>query len=75
MEFYERASGARMHINYVRPGGVAQDLPEGLLNDIASFAQGFVARINEIEELLSINRIWQIRLKNIGLLSLEDAAS
>jgi len=46
-----------MHINYFRPGGVSQDLPAGLLNDIAAFADGFVSRINEIDELLSINRI------------------
>jgi NADH dehydrogenase (ubiquinone) Fe-S protein 2 len=73
MNFYERVSGARMHINYFRPGGVAQDLPAGLLNDIAEFASGFVSRINEIDELLTANRIWQTRLKNVGVLSVQDA--
>jgi len=57
MEFYERVSGARMHANYFRPGGVAQDLPAGLVDDIAAFAEGFVSRVNEIDELLSANRI------------------
>jgi len=57
MEFYERVSGARMHANYIRPGGVAQDLPAGLLSDIAEFADGFTGRINEVDELLTANRI------------------
>jgi len=57
MEFYERVSGTRMHANYFRPGGVAQDLPAGLLEDIASFAEGFVSRIDEVDELLSANRV------------------
>ena len=73
MEFYERVSGTRMHANYFRPGGVAQDLPAGLLEDIASFAEGFVSRIDEVDELLSANRVWRQRLKNVGVLSLEDA--
>ena len=73
MEFYDRVSGARMHANYFRPGGVSQDLPAGLIEDIAEFANGFVSRIDEIDELLSSNRIWRQRLKNIGVLSLEDA--
>lgn len=73
MEFYERASGAHMHINYFRPGGVAQDLPAGLIEDISEFVNGFVSRIDEIDELLSSNRIWRQRLKNIGVISLEDA--
>lgn len=57
MEFYERVSGARMHANYIRPGGVHRDLPKGLLEDIAIFSACFNDRINEIEELLSHNRI------------------
>jgi NADH:ubiquinone oxidoreductase subunit D len=57
MEFYERVSGARMHANYIRPGGVHSDLPVGLLSDISTFALSFNDRINEIEELLSSNRI------------------
>jgi len=57
MEFYERVSGARMHSNYIRPGGIAKDLPIGLLNDIFKFIQNFSSRIDEIEELLTNNRI------------------
>lgn len=57
MEFYERVSGARMHANYIRPGGVAADLPFGLLKDIFTFCQQFIDRINEMEELLTNNRI------------------
>jgi NADH dehydrogenase (ubiquinone) Fe-S protein 2 len=57
MEFYERVSGARMHAAYIRPGGVNQDLPIGLLDDIYLFIKQFGARIDEIEELLTNNRI------------------
>lgn len=57
MEFYERVSGARMHAAYIRPGGVAFDMPNGLIEDIGYFAQQFESRLNEIEELLTNNRI------------------
>lgn len=57
LEFYERVSGARMHAAFFRPGGIAQDLPLGLLNDIILFSFQFLARINELEELLTKNRI------------------
>jgi NADH dehydrogenase (ubiquinone) Fe-S protein 2 len=57
MEFYERVSGARMHAAYIRPGGVAQDLPLGLLNDVYIFIKRFNSRIDELEELLTENRI------------------
>jgi NADH dehydrogenase (ubiquinone) Fe-S protein 2 len=57
MEFYERVSGARMHSAYIRPGGVALDLPSGLLRDIHIFATQFASRLDEIEELLTTNRI------------------
>ena len=57
MEFYERVSGARMHANYIRPGGVALDLPKHFLSDVYQFAEQFGSRIDEIEELLSDNRI------------------
>jgi NADH dehydrogenase (ubiquinone) Fe-S protein 2 len=57
MEFYERVSGARMHAAYFRPGGVSQDLPKGLLDDIYLFLNQFESRISEIEELLTNNRI------------------
>jgi len=57
MEFYERVSGARFHANYIRPGGVAQDLPKGLIEDIYLFIESFYLRIDEIHELLTYNRI------------------
>jgi NADH dehydrogenase (ubiquinone) Fe-S protein 2 len=73
MEFYERVSGARLHSAYIRPGGVAQDIPQGLLNDIYIFAEQFSTRVDEIEEMLSNNRIWKQRLVDIGVVSAEDA--
>lgn len=57
MEFYERVSGARMHAAYIRPGGVSLDLPIGTLHDISLFTRQFNDRLNEMEELLSGNRI------------------
>jgi len=75
MEFYERVCGARMHSAYFRPGGVATDLPAGLLQDIHIWAQQFASRIDEIEELLTGNRIFKQRLVNIGVLKAEDAIS
>ena len=57
MEFYERVSGARLHAFYIRPGGVSYDLPLGLLDDIYNFISRFNYRIDEIEELLTNNRI------------------
>ena len=73
MEFYERASGARMHAAYVRPGGVALDLPQGLLEDIFLFAKQFSDRIDEMEELLTPSRIWKKRLKNVGVVTKTQA--
>nr|YP_010616500.1 NADH dehydrogenase subunit 7 [Peronosclerospora sorghi]WAU47934.1 NADH dehydrogenase subunit 7 [Peronosclerospora sorghi] len=73
MEFYERVSGARMHAAYFRPGGVNQDLPKGLLNDIYIFCDQFNTRLDEIEEMLTNNRIWKQRLVDIGIVSAKDA--
>jgi len=73
MEFYERVSGARMHAAYFRPGGVNQDLPKGLLYDIYLFLNQFEARISEIEELLTNNRIWKQRLVNVGVVNYKQA--
>ena len=72
-EFYERASGARMHAAYFRPGGVAQDLPLGLCDDIFKFTQSFASRIDEIEEMLTNNRIWKQRLVDIGVVTAKEA--
>ena len=73
MEFYERVSGARMHANYIRPGGVAQDIPVGLLDDIFKFIKQFGSRIDELEELLTGNRIWKQRLVDVGIVTAEEA--
>jgi NADH dehydrogenase (ubiquinone) Fe-S protein 2 len=75
MEFYERVSGARMHANYIRPGGVAHDLPFGLLKDINLFCNQFSDRINEIEELLTNNRVWKERLINVGVVNYTQACT
>jgi NADH dehydrogenase (ubiquinone) Fe-S protein 2 len=74
-EFYERVSGARMHASYIRPGGVAQDLPKGLLSDIYLFLKDFNQRIDEIENLLTKNRIWRHRLKNVAIVTKNEALS
>jgi NADH-quinone oxidoreductase subunit D len=74
MEFYERASGARLHANYFRPGGVHMDLPPRLVDDIASFCETFPQTIDDIEGLLTENRIFRQRTVNIGVLSAQDAA-
>ena len=73
MEFYERLSGARMHAAYIRPGGVAQDLPIGLSDDIYRFTRQFVSRIDEMEEMLTNNRIWKQRLVDIGVVTADQA--
>jgi NADH dehydrogenase (ubiquinone) Fe-S protein 2 len=73
MEFYERVSGARLHSAYIRPGGVNQDLPLGLLDDLMVFLYQFGTRIDELEELLTGNRIWKQRLVDIGVTSSKEA--
>jgi len=73
MEFYERVSGARMHAAYVRPGGVQIDIPTGILEDIYIFIKNLNNRIDEMEELLSENRIWKQRLTGIGIITAEQA--
>ncbi|CAM9089936.1 unnamed protein product [Phaeothamnion confervicola] len=73
MEFYERLSGARMHSAYICPGGVEADIPHGLLDDIYTFASQFVTRVDEMEEMLTTNRIWKQRLVDIGCVSAKEA--
>jgi NADH-quinone oxidoreductase subunit D len=73
MVFYERVSGSRMHSNYIRPGGVAADLPEGLLEEISNFAEYFPKILADVETLLSENRIWKQRLVNIAPISPQEA--
>ncbi|GAB5469042.1 MAG: NADH-quinone oxidoreductase subunit D [Rhodospirillales bacterium] len=73
MEFYERVCGARLHAAYFRPGGVHQDLPAGLLHDIRIFAENFPKVIDDMESLLTENRIFRQRTVDIGIVSAEDA--
>jgi NADH dehydrogenase (ubiquinone) Fe-S protein 2 len=73
MEFYERVSGARIHAAYFRPGGVSQDLPLGLLEDISIFCKNFGSRLNEVEEILTNNRIWKSRLIGVGVVPYNKA--
>ena len=73
MEFYERVSGARLHAAYVRPGGVALDLPLGIMDDIYQFIDNFGQRLDEVEDLLTANRIWRARTIGIGTVTAEDA--
>ena len=72
-EFYERVSGARMHAAYFRVGGVHQDLPAGLTDDIAEWAEAFPAVIDDIENLLTENRIFKQRNVDIGVVTAEQA--
>jgi NADH-quinone oxidoreductase subunit D len=73
MIFYERASGSRMHAAYIRPGGVHQDLPPELIDDIDAFCEPFLQVLDDIEGLLTHNRIFKQRNVDIGVVSLEDA--
>jgi len=75
IEFYERASGARIHAAYIRPGGVATPVDVTTRTDIAAFLAQFPARLNEMEEMLTNNRIWRQRLVDVGVVSLEQALS
>ncbi len=72
MEFYERASGARFHSAYFRPGGVHQDLPAGMLEDISAWADQFPTCIDNIDGLLTENRIFKQRNVDIGVISEQD---
>ncbi len=73
MIFYERASGSRMHAAYFRPGGVHQDLPQKLIDDIEAFCDPFLAVVEDLDRLLTGNRIFKQRNVDIGVISLEDA--
>ncbi len=73
MEFYERACGARMHAAYFRPGGVHQDLPAGLLDDIATFCEIYPGLVDDFETLLTDNRIFRQRTVDIAIVSADEA--
>ena len=69
MTFYERASGSRLHANYFRTGGVQKDLPTKLIEDIGGFCETFPKIINDLEDLLTDNRIFKQRNVDIGIVS------
>jgi len=73
MEFYERVCGARLHAAYYRPGGVHQDLPAGLTDDILGWADAFPKLIDDLEGLLTENRIFKQRTVDIGVVSADEA--
>ncbi|MBL8707258.1 MAG: NADH-quinone oxidoreductase subunit D [Rhodospirillales bacterium] len=73
MEFYERASGARLHAAYFRPGGVHQDLPAGLLDDIHLYCPRLLKMIDDLETLLTQNRIFKQRTVDVGAIDAKDA--
>ena len=73
MTFYERVSGSRLHANYFRPGGVHKDLPRGLTDDIILFCKSFPKIIDDLESLLTDNRIFKQRNVNIGIVTKQEA--
>ncbi len=73
LAFYEAVGGSRYHTNYFRPGGVSRDMPAGLDAKIANWAEGFPKFIDDLETLLTNNRIWKQRTVDIGIISAEDA--
>lgn len=75
MEFYEQVSGARLHAAYVRPGGVHQDLPIGLVDNITAFLERFDQHLDDVETVLTENRIFKQRTVDIGIVSTEEALS
>ena len=75
MGFYEKVSGSRMHSAYIRPGGVHQDLPAGLLEEISDFANNFIKYVDDLETLLTDNRIFKQRMVGIGVVTKEEALS
>ena len=73
MEFYERVSGSRLHAAYFRPGGVHLDMPAGLADDIDAFCDGFLRFVDDLDGLLTDNRIYRQRTVDIGIISADDA--
>jgi NADH-quinone oxidoreductase subunit D len=73
LEFYEKASGARFHAAYFRPGGVAKDIPPGLTEEIYNFMRTLPQKFDDMEALLTDNRIFKQRMVDIGVVSKEQA--
>lgn len=73
IEFYERASGSRMHAAYFRPGGVAKDIPQNVIDDIMKFIEIFPKHLADVEDLLTENRIFKQRTVDIGIVTKDEA--
>lgn len=73
MEFYDRVCGARLHANYIRPGGVSMDVPAGLLKDMQAWTESFPKVLNDLDALLTNNRIFKQRTVDIGVVTKEQA--
>lgn len=73
MEFYERASGARMHASFIKPGGLSNDISVDLLVDIRLFTSNFLNCLNNVENMLTSNRIWKERLIDVGIVTAKNA--
>ncbi len=73
MEFYERVCGARLHANYFRTGGVSKDLPDGLIEDMMAWTESFPDTLNDLDNLLTNNRIFKQRTVDIGVATKEEA--
>ncbi|MDD3287976.1 MAG: NADH-quinone oxidoreductase subunit D, partial [Alphaproteobacteria bacterium] len=73
IEFFERVSGARMHMNYIRPGGVHRDMPEGMPEEIWKYTERLKRFIADIEDLLTENRIFKQRTVDIGVVTHDQA--
>jgi NADH-quinone oxidoreductase subunit D len=73
LTFHEAASGARFHSNYFRPGGVSKDLPAGMEDELAAWCETFPKFVDDVEHLLTGNRIWKQRVVDIGIISAADA--
>ncbi len=73
MEFYDRVCGARLHANYIRPGGVSMDLPAGLLEDMNAWVESFPKVLDDLDSLLTENRIFKQRTVDIGVVTAQQA--
>jgi NADH-quinone oxidoreductase subunit D len=75
LAFFEKTTGLRMNHNFIRPGGVAADLPPGWKDDIAAIIEEFPRRLDQYDDLLENNPIWVARTKGVGVLSAEEATA
>lgn len=75
LSFYEKASGARFHAAYIRPGGLAADIPDGLDEEIMSFLESFPHKLDDVADLLTNNPIFKQRLVDIGIVTKKDAVA